>query len=335
MSTTVYEFSGSSISAMEQTFPDVFSKEIYSGEFGVRGRTDGGSMTLEKGCTLPVPIYAVQSKITMTLRRGPTHVREGGEPFFILWVIEKGEVGISSASDIKLISGESVIILDSRATFFVEAFVDGEGEHRSLVALVPPSIFHASIRSDQPMNAVHFASGAPHGRVVAEIVSLLCRNGDILDEGVAASLLRNALDALGRLCESDHASAHIRRSVSEERVEQIKSCIALHFGDHAFGLTQAADICGISPRYVCSVLRKHGLSFADLLRTARLDLARSLLQSPDMRHAAIAQIARISGFRDGAELSRVFSSHCGATPREIRRQAQAADASAVSDTPHH
>jgi AraC-like DNA-binding protein len=60
----------------------------------------------------------------------------------------------------------------------------------------------------------------------------------------------------------------------------------------------------------------------DYIRHVRLERASTLLATSAL---TITEIARMSGFRDGAHFSHTFRAHTGHSPRDFRRMAQSAD----------
>src|SRR3546814_20474839 len=65
-----------------------------------------------------------------------------------------------------------------------------------------------------------------------------------------------------------------------------------------------AASCGISPRYLCYVLKANNTSFSDLLWKNRLPKARDWLVSRATRDYPIHEIAFMSGFKSAAHLDR-------------------------------
>lgn len=80
-----------------------------------------------------------------------------------------------------------------------------------------------------------------------------------------------------------------------------------------------AKACGISPRYLTSLLKSQGTSFTKLVWQLRLEKAKSWLTDSDPRAISIAEIAFGLGFKSPCHFSRLFKQVYRASPREFRQ----------------
>lgn len=81
--------------------------------------------------------------------------------------------------------------------------------------------------------------------------------------------------------------------------------------------SMAADISW-SPRYIQAVLARHGTTATDLIRTERLELARTRLTSPAFARHNVAAVGASVGFGSPSAFAAAFRRHFGATPRDVR-----------------
>lgn len=86
-------------------------------------------------------------------------------------------------------------------------------------------------------------------------------------------------------------------------------------GDGAPTLREAAGLVGTSVRSLQRELARGGSSFRDVLQRARFEVARELLQQPDVR---IVDVAHEAGFSDHPHFVRFFRRLAGMPPREYR-----------------
>lgn len=85
-------------------------------------------------------------------------------------------------------------------------------------------------------------------------------------------------------------------------------------------LTEAAQACHLSPAYFARLFKaRMGETFADYLKSHRLNLAAQLAASSDL---GIAEIAWRTGFGSPAHLSSRFSAHFGLSPSRYRAAAR-------------
>ena len=81
---------------------------------------------------------------------------------------------------------------------------------------------------------------------------------------------------------------------------------------------RVASECGISKRYLQTLLAGSGTSFIQELNATRLDRASELLTDPRARGLAIAEVGFRTGFLDPGYFARLFRKRFGITPREWR-----------------
>ena len=141
------------------------------------------------------------------------------------------------------------------------------------------------------------------------ISSVICdknSNGYILKQSV--SLLISYLSAL-----SPESSA-----VSNEN-ERIKKKI-LGYIESSYStatLTEAAEMLGLSPSYLCRLISEYfGVSFKKLLTSVRFDTACSLLASTDM---PIGDIINRVGYENSSYFHKEFKKRFGVTPNNYRK----------------
>lgn len=318
MGNAVYQFSGSVPEFLGSTFAQVLGEEIYSGEVGAARDAAPGEVTLEKGASLPVPIFSLRARLTTTMRRTQRHIREGGKQFHVLWLIERGQLSISCSTGLKILEPDTVMITDSSNPFYIEALTGERGEHRNIFALVPSHLVHEHCSETAGLNALTFAPDSADCRLAAELIGVLFRTGDQIQPRDASLLLEMLLRAMGRMISAQVGERGARQSMGEVRFAQILAHIDLHLGNPELAMDDIARRVGISPRYLSRVMRGQGTSFGRTLKERRMALVRTLLADAEGQHT-IGQIAKIAGFSSGARLSRSFRAAFACTPREFQR----------------
>jgi len=89
--------------------------------------------------------------------------------------------------------------------------------------------------------------------------------------------------------------------------------------DPSLTIDRVARVVGITPQHVCRVLkRERGLTFADVLREARVREAQRLLRDSSF---SMKEIAFRVGFRHASQFTRAFAATCGVPPSEFRARA--------------
>ena len=82
--------------------------------------------------------------------------------------------------------------------------------------------------------------------------------------------------------------------------------------------TVVARACGISTRYLSTLLHMHGTPFADVLWKKRLEAAGYWLAGSRPEEISIAEIAFRTGFKSPAHFSRMFKRVHQQGPRAYR-----------------
>lgn len=102
-------------------------------------------------------------------------------------------------------------------------------------------------------------------------------------------------------------------------VETLKLMLPAYLEEGTTALADVADIAGVSPRTLQRKLANLGLTYSDILETARYENASRLLRDTNCR---IIDVAFSSGYADPAHFSRAFRRISGTTPRQFREQSK-------------
>lgn len=102
--------------------------------------------------------------------------------------------------------------------------------------------------------------------------------------------------------------------------KQIQQEINAHIGDKHFSLSYLANALSLSSSYLSSLFKTlYGTTFQNYMITARLDRAKILLLSTDMK---VYEIAAAVGFEDPNYFSAAFKKQFGASPNRYKEQSK-------------
>ncbi len=90
------------------------------------------------------------------------------------------------------------------------------------------------------------------------------------------------------------------------------------YADPDLGPEKVAEDCGISKRYLQTLLAGSGTSFVQELNAMRLDRAGDMLIDPRAKCLSVADIAYRTGFLDPGYFTRLFRKRFGITPSQWR-----------------
>lgn len=148
---------------------------------------------------------------------------------------------------------------------------------------------------------------------------------DTLPRSLVAATTRHLIElaaqALGAGGAVVHDSGEGRHAalLAQLRADIVRDCC-----DPALSVAVLALRHRVSVRLVQQVFEHAGTTFTEALQTCRLAHAQRLLRDPLRAHLKIAAIAYDAGFSDLAAFNRLFRRRVGATPTDVRRQAQQA-----------
>lgn len=220
-------------------------------------------------------------------------------------------------SVLRIQPGDAVLVSQARP---MQIILEEAGEswalrvpHRDLARMLPRV-------SSAPVLALR--QGTP-------MLQLLRRFGQLLEsdplqgaasQHLAARQLQEMLAvAVGQ--SPDFAAWAEQHSLATVRLQAVRADIAAHLGTSRLSLDWLASRQGISARHLQRLLAAQGTSYQDVLRQARLEAARALLQAPRTASLSITAIAHACGFSEASALSRAFKQHYGMTPGQARWEA--------------
>jgi len=154
--------------------------------------------------------------------------------------------------------------------------------------------------------------GAPLGALLETILE-----GGLDEAPLPRPLIAEQLGSLLSLATGFHEPTEGTRHRGQ-LARQILRRIESDYADPELSPELVAAGCGISKRYLQTLLAASGTSFVQELNASRLDRASELLSDPRAGGLPIAEIAFRCGFLDAGYFARLFRKRFGITPREWR-----------------
>ena len=161
---------------------------------------------------------------------------------------------------------------------------------------------------------VHFHSGVPHYKEIAEILDNCDRAGAEKPHGEALyikSQLFMLLYVLENKCRLKEPA--IKSMKSLESMKSVIKYVELHYSDH-ITIDDMAEITSCSPSYFMKSFKKtFHTSFIDYLKNYRLTIAARMLTQSD---GSVLDICESVGFDNLSYFIRSFKAKYGVTPRK-------------------
>ncbi|WP_417480753.1 acetamidase/formamidase family protein [Maricaulis maris] len=265
-------------------------------------------------------LIALVSAMPQILMNHPAEPGEGA-PFMLLLCLNgrgrltRGAVSIELADNV-------LCALDMMTPWSITWRSDFE----FIVLQMPRSRVRSRLGRSDP--ALPIALGSSVSAVAARpILRTLAGHIDMIDQAdlAATEIALTELAVSALLAEVKGGNGDLTE-VQAAHFRRIAAAIEAHLHEPDLTLQDLARREGMSVRYLQRLFEKRGESFSDHVRALRLERCRVDLIDPNHADESIAAIGRRWGFRDQAHFSRAFSAMFGVPPRQVRREANEADA---------
>lgn len=325
----VYHYRGSNAKELCGGYASVVKEEFYDGDLDTEPH-DAMNVRMEKALADPISLLRITSNVGISFRRNWKHIRVNKVGVRVIWFIRAGSLKLTKSQGPCNVSANECIIMDSSQPFFAQTMLDPTGKFEAIQAIVPSSMFfsHLPIADgyDQP-----FAVDAEGSHIIEKLLDLFFGEDDYICPRMAEPLAVAFLSAIAdKLDEIVAPASTCRQKLADRRLADIEACITRNLTNPDLTYDDVAVRCGISPRYLCYVLKANSTSFSHLLWSKRLPLARDWLGKQEMKEYPIQEIAYRAGFKSAAHFSRMFRAGFGISPKEYRAAALLAASNAMA-----
>ncbi|MBB3862181.1 AraC-like DNA-binding protein [Novosphingobium hassiacum] len=310
-------FSGNAPTVVS-SYEAITRREFYDGEL-ISETGDFSGVDLEKALSSPLSITRITTRTELSFRRGPQHIRKNRVGLRVLWFALTGSIRIVRATGTTEIPAGKAGFLDSSVPFSASLKRSPDGHHSSYQVIIPPDLFMSHLHEAERLTEP-FSLDTREGHAVRELLEVLAKYGDRLGEKTAELMSHSLLEATADHLRNSGIEMPRRQKLVDRRLSDIENYIKMNLADPELSYDKVAISCGISPRYLCFLLKANNTSFSELVWKNRMPKARDWLISPKTRDYPIHEIAYMSGFKSAAHFSRMFKATYGMPPREYRAQ---------------
>jgi len=298
------------------TWARLSEREFFDGDLEVDpdGRLE---FSFDKALAYPVSLTRLSTRCNLAYRRAWRHIRSNKIGSRVIWFVSKGTLRIARSQGSCEVAEGRAAIVDSSSPFHAKAVPGPDGQYESIQLTVPAHMFLAHLQNADKLTEP-FNLGTPQGQVVHRLLDVLLTDGERMSQRAVKPLVESLLEAISDCLGDRGAAVSGRQRLADKRLSDIKNYILMNLSDPELCYDRVAANCGISPRYLCYVLKSHNTSFSELLWKNRLPRARDLLLSPAARDFPIHEIAFMCGFKSAAHFSRMFNAAYGCPPRQFR-----------------
>lgn len=323
---TLYAYKGSDAAEMRESYGKVVRQEFYDGDLEM-DPAESFDMVVQKAIAHPITLMRFVTRSGVSFRRTWGHIRADKVGLRVLWFIREGSLRIVRSRTSCVAEAGQCILLDSGAPFHARATTGPGGVFECVQAIIPAHLFLTHLPLAARFNA-SFEIGDGETEVVTALLDLLFGEGDHLSRNAVEPLVAAFLELVSDSISEIAQGAVRRQSVVEKRLADIEAYIMRNLTNPDLSYDEVASSCGISPRYLCYVLKANNTSFSHLVWSQRLPKAREWLISRAMKDYPIHEIAFSAGFKSAAHFSRMFKSTYGCSPKELRAAQAGADPAA-------
>lgn len=316
---TIYSYSGSDFDELDRTYADVVRQEFYDGDLTTEHR-ENVDLTVQKALAYPMSLVRVISNSGISYRRAWHHIRANKVGVRVIWFVRKGSLQIVRSRNTCIVQAGECAILNSCSPFYASAVTDGE-TFDAVQAIVPAHLFLSHLSTASGFDAA-FAVNFDDREVIVKLLDLLFGDGEALSPNAAEPLVAAFLEAIADKVGNLTDAPPRRQKIIDLRLADIKTYIMKNLTDPDLSYDQVAAKCGISPRYLCYLLKADDTSFSKLVWSQRLPKARDWLVAHEWQEYPIQEIAFMAGFKSAAHFSRMFKSAYGCSPKEYRARLQ-------------
>ena len=315
----LYTYSGRDVAESRRTLAAMVHNEFTDGDVDVEQPVGEVRSFIRKGLNQPITFIRSINGTGISFRRGWHHIHSRKAAVRLLYFIYQGELRVVNSAGSYTVNPGQCGLISADEPFFTRALVGERGSFECALAVVPEHLVLSHIPSANALNT-SFEVRAGHRQVVTGLLNLLCFEGDHMSRRTAEPLAEAFLQSISESIGDYIASASPSSSLVDKRFADIQACIQKYLTCADLTCDRVAAHCGISPRYLCHVLKANKTSFSELLWSQRLPKARDWLLSESFHRYPIHKIASMAGFKSAAHFSRMFKSAYSVSPKEFRAE---------------
>lgn len=314
---TFYAYSGRDAAEFRRGLAVMVNTEFTDGELDIAPRAREVRAFIRTGLSRPITFMHSLNGTDISFRRSWHHIRARKAAVRLLYFVLQGEMQVVSAAGSYTVTSGRCAVINADEPFYTRCSVPEGGSFESALAVVPEHLVLSRMPWAKQLTTC-FEVDAAHRPVVTSLLDILCFEGDRLSRRAADPLSEAFLASVSDGVGDQLAGLTRGCSLVDRRFADIRECIQRYVTRADLTCEWVAQYCGISPRYLCYVLKANDTSFSQLLWSERLPKARDWLTCDAFRQYPIHKIACMAGFKSAAHFSRMFKSAYGMSPKDYR-----------------
>lgn len=314
---TVYAYTGRDLVESRRTLQEILRREFTEGELEIEQPAGDLRFSIQKGVTQPILVMRATHGARIWFRRSWHHIRAHRAAAYMMYFVHQGGLQVVSSTGSYMVRQGQFGIVNADQPYYARTVLSDRGIFDCTTVVVPEHAVLSHMpwarECDRPLDI-----GNRHSELIAGLLDFLCLDSTLLRDKTAELMAIALLELLSDVtCHQVGGNSRYGSAV-DRRFAEIQACIRKHLTAADLTCDRVAAYCGVSPRYVCHVLKAKGTSFSELLWSQRLAMSREWLVSEAYRGYPIHKIAFMAGFKSAAHFSRIFKSAYGVSPKHYR-----------------
>jgi AraC family transcriptional regulator, positive regulator of tynA and feaB len=324
---TVFTYSGRDIAESRRSLSIWVRSDFTDGEVDIEPPPGEIRSFIRRGLNQPIKFIRSNNGAGISFRRSWHHIHSRKAAVRLLYFIFQGEMQVVNSGSSYTVKPGGCALINADEPFLSRCLVGDRGSFECALAVVPEHLVLSYMPWANTLNT-SFEVGAGHRQTVTSLLNLLCFEGDRMSRRTAQPLSEAFLQSISDGIGEHIASCAPSTSLVDKRFADIRACIQKYLTCADLTCERVAAYCGISPRYLCYVLKANNTSFSELLWNQRLPKARDWLVAGSFQRYPIYKIASMAGFKSAAHFSRMFKSAYSTSPKDYRANRAKDDAEA-------
>jgi AraC-like DNA-binding protein len=189
---------------------------------------------------------------------------------------------------------------------------------------LPRAALTAVVRNVEDLYCRRIPGDIPSLLLLRQYVDVLDDVDEMATPELQQAAATHVLDLIALTLGATREAAQIAegRGVKAAQFKAIKDDVARHLTDDTLSVHTIARRHRLNPRYIQRLFEESGSTFTEYVLAQRLARAHRLLSDARLSERSLTTIAFDAGFGDLSYFNRAFRSRFGASPSEIRAQAQ-------------
>jgi AraC-like DNA-binding protein len=244
---------------------------------------------------------------------GPREVELSEGEFYFVNLMVAGRCRVQQGERRSVVSPGQLWVVDTRVPYFL----DFESQWRMFTFRVPHKLLSSRLSSPGQGTVMPIDGGSGIGGLTAAMMRSMWK----LEEPDSAHARVELEQSFAAVVSAALGARDGDESAHDALRADVLHYVAANLGDPGLSVVTVCRRFAISPRLLHKLFEGQEHTFAETVRTMRLDQCARLLADP-LNRSTITDIAVRQGFTDSASFSRAFRRNFGIAPSEMREQSR-------------